>query len=89
MEERCEEPTSPTLHMQGFSASEGQAGHMLLDSDEKHKITYICKRAKGNVQECNDTGEKAPSSLKPEAELHEPKTVVPCQSVCKNMFFIN
>lgn len=58
VEEWSEEPTSPTLHWQSSSASEGQQGHILLDSDEKRKISCICEKASGNVQECNHTVEK-------------------------------
>lgn len=59
VEEYCEESAGPSLHGQSSSAREGQLGHILLDSDEKHTISCICEKARGNVQQCSSTREKA------------------------------
>ncbi|XP_029008181.1 zinc finger protein 479-like isoform X1 [Betta splendens] len=82
VEECSEESAGPGLHGQNSSDSEGQPGHVRLYSDDKQKISSICEKAKGNVHECSDTGKKATSSLKTEAELHETKHLAPCQSDC-------
>ncbi|GLD63927.1 uncharacterized protein AKAME5_001549900 [Lates japonicus] len=60
--EKCsEEPGCPTLYGQSSSSREGRQRHMLVDCDEKPKISCVCEKAPGNVtvDQCNNTGEKS------------------------------
>ncbi|XP_037620421.1 zinc finger protein 567-like isoform X1 [Sebastes umbrosus] len=55
--ERCsEESAGPALYGQSSSAREGRQRHMLMDSDEKPKIS--CIRGNVTVHQCNNTREK-------------------------------
>lgn len=58
VEEYCEESAGPALYGQSASAREGQQGHILLGSDEKHTISCICEKTTGNVQQRSSTREK-------------------------------
>ncbi|XP_045904045.1 zinc finger protein 852-like isoform X2 [Micropterus dolomieu] len=56
--EKCsEESGGPTLSGQSSSAREGRQRHMLMDSDEKPKISCRCGKATGNVivHQCSNT----------------------------------
>lgn len=60
--EKCsEEPGCPTLYGQSSSSREGRQRHMLVDCDEKPKISCVYEKAPGNVtvDQCNNTGEKS------------------------------
>lgn len=52
-----EESDGPTLYEQSSSAREGQQRKMLMDSDEKPKISCMCVKTPGNVtvHQCNNT----------------------------------
>lgn len=59
--EKCsEESDGPALYSQS-SAREGRQRHMLVDSDEKPKISCVRGKAPGNaaVDQCNNSGEKS------------------------------
>lgn len=59
--EKCsEEPGGPALYGQSSSAREERQRHMLMDSDEKPKISCLRGKVPGNVtvHQCNNTGEK-------------------------------
>lgn len=59
-EKRSEESGGHDLYGQSSSAREGRQRHMLMDSDEKPKISCLRGKAPANVivHQCNNTGEK-------------------------------
>ncbi|KAK2817347.1 hypothetical protein Q5P01_025538 [Channa striata] len=57
-------PPQIILHGESSSARDGQQGHILVDFDATGCVGV---KASGNVQGCNNTGEKPVSCLQPEA----------------------
>ncbi|XP_078131671.1 uncharacterized protein LOC144533972 isoform X1 [Sander vitreus] len=59
-EKRSEESGGHDLYGQSSSAREGRQRHILMDSDEKPKISCLRGKAPANVivHQCNNTGEK-------------------------------
>lgn len=83
--EKCsKEPGSPTVYGQSSSARKGQQGHMLMDSNEKPKISSICEKALGNetVHQCNDNGEKTFSYTVREATPRTTRNMKSQQQTC-------
>lgn len=72
--EKCsEESDGPTLYEQSSSAREGWQRHMIMDSEEKPKISCIRGKAPGNVtvHQCNNTVRETTPSHKRNVKSHQ------------------
>ncbi|KAI3352523.1 hypothetical protein L3Q82_005468 [Scortum barcoo] len=72
--EKCsEESGGPTLYGQSSSARERQQRHVLMDTDEKPKISCIRGKAQGNVtvHQCNNAVREKTPSYKRNMKSHQ------------------
>ncbi|XP_044043798.1 zinc finger protein 184-like isoform X2 [Siniperca chuatsi] len=71
--EKCSEDSGgPTLYGQSSSAREGRQRHMLMDSDEKAKVSCVHGKAPGSVtvHQCNNTVRELTPSHKKNMKSH-------------------